>query len=80
MAREKLAITLDEQTVAEVDDLVKRRIFPNRSRVIELAVREKLDRLANNRLAEQCALLDPAFEKAMAEERMGEEIDQWPAY
>jgi len=80
MARSKLAITLDEQTVAEVDDLVKRRIFPNRSRVIEQAVREKLDRLANNRLAEQCALLDPAFEKGMAEEGMGEEIDQWPAY
>jgi metal-responsive CopG/Arc/MetJ family transcriptional regulator len=80
MARAKLAITLDEQTVAEVDNLVKRRIFPNRSRVIELAVREKLDRLTKNRLAEQCALLDPSFEKALAEEGMGEELDQWPAY
>jgi metal-responsive CopG/Arc/MetJ family transcriptional regulator len=80
MARAKLAITLDEQTVAEVDNLVKRRIFPNRSRVIELAVREKLDRLTKNRLAEQCALLAPSFEKALAEEGMGEELDQWPAY
>lgn len=80
MARAKLAITLDQQTVAEVDNLVRRRIFPNRSRIIELAVREKLDRMGKNRLAEQCALLDPSFEKALAEEGLGEDLDQWPAY
>ncbi len=80
MARAKLAVTLDQQTVAEVDNLVRRRIFPNRSRIIELAVREKLDRMAKNRLAEQCALLDPSFEKALAEEGMGEELEQWPVY
>lgn len=80
MARAKLAVTLDQQTVAEVDNLVRRRIFPNRSRIIELAVREKLDRMTKNRLAEQCALLDPSFEKSLAEEGMGEGLDQWPAY
>ena len=80
MPKAKLAITLDEETLSEVDNLVRRRIFPNRSRIIELAVQEKLARLGRNRLAAQCALLDPAFEKAMAEEGMGEELDQWPAY
>jgi len=80
MAKAKLAVTLDESILAEVDNLVKRRIFPNRSRIIELAVREKLERLGKNRLAAQCALLDPAFEKALAEEGMGEVLDQWPAY
>ena len=68
MAKAKLAVTLDETILSEVDNLVKRRIFPNRSQVIELAVREKLDRLARIRLADQCALLDPDFEKALAEE------------
>lgn len=80
MAKAKLAVTLDEKTLAEVDSLVRRRIFPNRSRVIEMAVQEKLARLGKNRLSAECALLDPDFEKAMAEEGMGEEIDQWPAY
>ena len=80
MAKAKLAVTLEESILAEVDNLVKHRVFPNRSRVIELAVREKLDRMAKNRLADQCALLDPAFEQALAEEGMGEESDQWPAY
>lgn len=80
MAKAKLAVTLDETILSELDSLVRRHIFPNRSRVIELAVREKLDRMNKSRLADQCALLDPAFEMAMAEEGMGEEIDQWPAY
>lgn len=80
MAKAKLAVTMDEQTLTEVDSLVRRHIFPNRSRIIELAVREKLDRLSKNRLASQCALLDPNFEQALAEEGMGKELDQWPAY
>lgn len=80
MAKAKLAVTLDENTLAEVDSLVRRRLFPNRSRIIELAVREKLDRMGKSRLAEQCALLDPAFEKALAEEGMEEELSEWPEY
>lgn len=80
MAKAKLAVTLDEKLLSEVDRLVSRRVFPNRSRIIEEAVQEKLDRLAHSRLARESAKLDPAFEKAMAEEGMGEELDQWPEY
>lgn len=80
MAKAKLAVTMDEQILAEVDSLVRRHAFPNRSRIIELAVREKLDRLTKSRLADQCSLLDPDFEKSMAEEGMIGEVDQWPAY
>ena len=80
MAKTKLAVTLDENLLAELDSLVRRRVFPNRSRIIEQAVQEKLERLKKSRLANQCALLDPDDEKALAEEGMGEEVDQWPAY
>lgn len=80
MAKAKLAVTLDENILNEVDNLVKRRVYPNRSRIIEQAVQEKLERLKKSRLADQCALLDPDYEKALAEEGMGEEADQWPAY
>ncbi len=80
MAKAKLAVTLDENIVDKLDRLVKRRVFPNRSRMIEQAVMEKLERLEKNRLADQCALLDPTFEKALAEEGMSEELDKWPAY
>lgn len=80
MAKARLAVTLDDSILNEVDSLVRRRLFPNRSQVIEPAVREKLARLARNRLADPCTLLDPNFDKALAEAGMGEEAEQWPAY
>lgn len=80
MPRAKLAVTLDENTLSEVDSLVRKQIFPNRSRLIEEAVREKISRLNRDRLARECALLDPLFEKAIAEEGMEEELSEWPEY
>jgi len=80
MAKAKLAVTLDEKTLSEVDTLVSQRVFPNRSRLIEEAVREKLDRLNRIRLARECALLNPEDEKRLAEEGIGQDLDQWPEY
>ena len=54
--------------------------FPNRSQAIEAAVAEKLDRLSHPRLAREVAKLDPAEEKALAEEGMGMELNAWPEY
>ena len=68
MSRTKVAITLEEQTLAQVDALVSQRVFPNRSRAIQTAVQEKLDRMGRSRLAQECAKLDPELEKALAEE------------
>lgn len=80
MAKAKLAVTLDEDILSELDRLVARRVYPNRSRVIEEAVKEKLARMNHSRLARECALLDPVFEQAMAEEGVGEALRQWPEY
>jgi metal-responsive CopG/Arc/MetJ family transcriptional regulator len=80
MATEKIAITMDVNTLHRLDRLVKDRVFPNRSKAIQNAVEEKLKRLERNRLARECAKLDPAVEKALAEEGMGEELKQWPEY
>jgi metal-responsive CopG/Arc/MetJ family transcriptional regulator len=41
MSTSKIAITLNSQVLSEVDALVKRRIFPSRSRAIQEAVKEK---------------------------------------
>lgn len=80
MSKAKVAISLDEKTLHEVDSLVARHLFPNRSRIIEEAIQEKLARMNHQRLARECALLDPAFEQALAEEGIGEELAQWPEY
>ncbi|MEA1051579.1 DUF2887 domain-containing protein [Lamprobacter modestohalophilus] len=69
-----------DKSLAKVDALVRRKVFRNRSRAIQEAVLEKLERLERNRLAEECAKLDPAFERAMADEALSAELDAWPKY
>jgi metal-responsive CopG/Arc/MetJ family transcriptional regulator len=80
MSQTKVAITIEEGILAKVDALVKRKVFSNRSRAIQAAVQEKLDRLERSRLAEECAKLDPSLERAIAEEGLSEELDAWPRY
>jgi metal-responsive CopG/Arc/MetJ family transcriptional regulator len=80
MARAKVAISLDESTLDRLDKLVRKQVFPNRSQSIEEAVAEKLSRIEKSRLAQECATLDPAFEKALAEKGLSEELKEWPEY
>jgi Arc/MetJ-type ribon-helix-helix transcriptional regulator len=80
MGKEKIAITLDEEFIGELDRLVKRHVFQNRSQAIQEAVSEKLLRLKRSRLTLECTKLDPSAEKAMAEEGMAEDVSQWPEY
>ena len=80
MAKEKIAITLDEEFIGELDRLVNQHVFQSRSQAIQEAVSEKLLRMKRSRLAKECAKLHPEFEKAMAEEGMTEDMSQWPEY
>jgi metal-responsive CopG/Arc/MetJ family transcriptional regulator len=80
MPKSKIAITLEETTLDRLDELVEQSRYPSRSRAIEEAVEEKLTRLEHNRLARECAKLDPDFEKALAEEGLSEDIARWPEY
>jgi metal-responsive CopG/Arc/MetJ family transcriptional regulator len=80
MGSVKVAITIDRDTLQRVDGLVSKKIFPNRSQAIQAAVAEKLARMERGRLASECAKLDPKFEKALAEEGLGLELEAWPEY
>ena len=80
MPRSKVAISLEESTLRRLDLLVRQAVFPNRSQAIQSAVDEKLELLERSCLARECAKLDPAFEKALAEEGMSEDLSQWPVY
>jgi metal-responsive CopG/Arc/MetJ family transcriptional regulator len=80
MAKAKVAISLDENILKRLDRLVKGAVFRNRSQAIQVAVTEKLERLKRSRLAQECAKLDPEFEKSLAEEGLSEELSQWPEY
>ena len=80
MAKSKVAISLEETTLTRLDLLVEKEVFPNRSQAIQIAVEEKLERLEQSRLARECAKLDPAFEKVLAEEGLSEDQFEWPEY
>jgi len=76
----KVAISIDKDTLNRLDRLVKNQVFPSRSRAIQEAVEEQLKRLEHRLLAQECAKLDPAAEKTMAEEGLSEDLAQWPRY
>ncbi|MBS1237559.1 MAG: hypothetical protein H6R37_803 [Deltaproteobacteria bacterium] len=80
MAASKIAITIDDKLLKQLDDMVKSRGLPNRSKAIQEAVADKLKRIEGTRLARECAKLDPDHERKMAEEGFSMEIDEWPEY
>jgi Arc/MetJ-type ribon-helix-helix transcriptional regulator len=80
MGAAKVAITLEEDLLRRVDQLVAQRRFPNRSRAIQEAVRDKLERLDRGRLARECAKLDPSFEQRLADEALAGDLEEWPEY
>lgn len=80
MRKTKLAVTLNADLVGELDHLVAEHRFPNRSQAIEVAVAEKIARLSKARLVLECAKLDPAEERALAEEGLAGSKDTWPEY
>ncbi len=80
MRTAKIAITLDHATLTKLDRLVQERRFANRSRAIQEALHDKLERLERTRLARECAKLDPTYEQELADLGLAEDFKQWPAY
>ncbi len=80
MGTSKIAITIDDNLVKQLDNLVNSRVFPNRSKAIQKAVEEKLMRMEKSRLAQECAKLDPKYEQTLAEEGFSKELEEWPEY
>jgi metal-responsive CopG/Arc/MetJ family transcriptional regulator len=80
MAQSKVAITMEERLLRRLDRAVSQRKFPNRSRAIQEAVQEKLDRLDRSRLARESAKLDPSFERQLADESLAGDVAEWPEY
>ena len=80
MSTAKVAITIDESLLSRLDMLVKKKVFANRSRAIQEAVADKLERIDRSRLARECSKLDVGMEQCVAEEGIEYEVDEWPEY
>lgn len=80
MGKAKIAITLDEEYIEQIDKLVGKHVFQSRSQAVQEAVNDKLQRIKRSRLSKECAKLNPVFEKAIAEEGLSEDMSEWPEY
>ncbi len=80
MAKAKIAVTVDSELVERLDEMIAQAHFPNRSRAVEAALAEAIERVRRTRLARECAKLDPEEERAWAEEGLGADAELWPEY
>jgi Arc/MetJ-type ribon-helix-helix transcriptional regulator len=80
MSSAKVAISIDETVLKELDTLVKSGLFRSRSEVVQQAVSEKISRMDKSALARECAKLERNFEQGMADEGLTTEIHSWPKY
>lgn len=80
MSAVEIAVLIDQELLDQLDELVQRQQFSNRSQAVQDALRDKLQRMRKSRLALECAKLDPRDEQALAEEGLTEDSATWPDY
>ena len=80
MSVAKVTISIESRLLKKLDHLVKESVFSNRSQAIQRAVEEKVSRLDRNRLARECAKLDKAEERSLADLGLAAEAEEWPEY
>ena len=71
MAKTKLTVTLEMDSLRGVDRLVREGRFPSRSRAVQAALGKMLARRKRSHLAGELAKLDLAGERDLAEEGLG---------
>ena len=74
----KIAVTLDQKTVADLDRWVREGRYSNRSRALQSAVDLLVERQKRGQLTRELGKLNPTEEKQMAEEGFGDR--SWPEY
>ena len=80
MPKEKVAVTIEKDLLSRLDRLVAEGRYPSRSRAVEEAVEERLEKVELTRLARESAKLDQKFEQALAEEGLVGDVSEWPKY
>ena len=80
MSVSKIAVSIDQKVVHRLDALVRQGVFPSRSRAIQDALANQLEKIDRNRLARECSKLNKKEERELAEEGLSNEVAQWPEY
>jgi Arc/MetJ-type ribon-helix-helix transcriptional regulator len=79
IATAKGAVSIDEQLLREVDRWVAEGAFASRSRAVQTALALLKERRTDQAFLEDLAKLDPAEERALADEFLTGET-AWPEY
>ena len=74
----QITVTLDQNSVADLDRWVREGRYPNRSRALQSAVEHLAERDKRNRLVRGLNKLDRVEEGRLAEDGLGDE--SWPTY
>ncbi len=80
MSVAKITISMEQQLLEKIDQMVKDKSFGNRSQAIQSAVKDKINRIEHIRLAKECAKLNIKSEQEFADEGLTVELDEWPEY
>ena len=80
MSSAKIAVSIDENQLKKIDYYVKKHVFKSRSQAFQLSIKQTLQQLEHDRLAEECSKLNPHFEQEMADIGLDEDLASWPKY
>jgi metal-responsive CopG/Arc/MetJ family transcriptional regulator len=80
MSIAKIAVSINEKQLKKIDFYVKKHVFKSRSQAFQISINQTLQQLESDRLAEECAKLNPHFEQEMADMGLDEDLTSWPKY
>ncbi len=80
MPAAKIAVTVDERVVDQIDRLVREGKYKSRSSVVQEALEEKLKERKRKRLIEEVSKLNPIEERALADESLHLDDEEWDEY
>ena len=80
MSVAKIAISIDDQLLAKLDIFVAQKKFKTRSQAIQIAVQNTVERLDHKRLIHACSQLDVHAERALADEGLTKDMEEWPEF
>ena len=80
MGTAKIAVSIDEELLQRLDEIVKSKRFTSRSRAIQSALKDSIDRITDEQFDREVVKFDPEYEKSLAEEGMFLVPDEWPEY
>jgi metal-responsive CopG/Arc/MetJ family transcriptional regulator len=80
MSTAKVTISINQNLLAQIDELVKAHMFSSRSQIVQEALEARLSELKRQQFDIECQKLQIEEEQSLADEGLANEVQQWPTY